>query len=100
MNKLYGLILPFLMVIWGGLGLNAQTYCTPDMTINTTTYSNTGLTTCGFGNDFSSSDACGSVYMGGEDIVIAYTPTTSGCVNIALTNTGTWTGVFVLDNCP
>src|SRR5690554_2045708 len=27
MNKLYGLILPFLMVIWGGLGLNAQNPC-------------------------------------------------------------------------
>lgn len=76
------------------------TSCPQDMTINTTTYSNTGLTTCGFGNNFSSSDACSSNYMNGEDIVIAYTPTTSECVNIALSNTGTWVGLFVLNNCP
>lgn len=81
-------------------GCSGPTGCTPDMTINTTTYSNTGLTTCGFGDDYSSSDACGSSYMNGEDIVIAYTPTTSECVNIALSNTGTWVGLFVLNNCP
>ncbi|MCB9361589.1 MAG: T9SS type A sorting domain-containing protein [Flavobacteriales bacterium] len=74
--------------------------CTSDMTINSTTYSNNGLTTCGFGDDYSSSDACGSSYMGGDDIVIEYTPTTTQCVSISLTNTDTWTGVFLLDNCP
>lgn len=78
----------------------AAPVCTPDMTINTTTYSNTGLTTCGFGDDFSSSDACGSSYMNGDDIVIAYTPTSSECVNINLSNTGSYTGVFVTNSCP
>ncbi len=71
-----------------------------DMIINSTTYSATGLTTCGFGDDYSSSNACGSSYMNGDDIVIAYTPTTTECVNIALTNTDTWVGIFVTDNCP
>ncbi|MDB4533279.1 T9SS type A sorting domain-containing protein [Vicingaceae bacterium] len=74
--------------------------CTADMTINTTTSSNSGLTTCGFGDDYDSGDACGSSYMGGDDIVIAYTPTTTECVDITLTNTDTWTGVFILDDCP
>lgn len=74
--------------------------CSADMTINTTTYSNTGLTTCGFGDDFTSSDACGSSYLGGDDIVIAYTPTTSDCISIDLSNTNTYTGVFVTNNCP
>ena len=66
--------------------------CTPDMTINTTTYSATGLTTCGFGDDYTSSDACGSSYMNDEDIVIAWTPNTTECVNIELSGTDTWTG--------
>jgi len=74
--------------------------CTSDMTINTTTYSQTGLTTCGFGDDYSSSDACGSSYMNGDDIVIEYIPTTTECVTIALTNTDTWTGIFITDGCP
>lgn len=73
--------------------------CT-DMTINTTTYSQNNLTTCGFGDDYSSLDACGSSYMNGDDIVIAYTPTTTGCVSIELTNTGSWVGIFVTDDCP
>lgn len=74
--------------------------CTPDMTINTTTYSATGLTTCGFGDDYDSGDACGSSYMNDEDIVIAWTPNTSACVNIELSNTETYTGFFITDNCP
>jgi hypothetical protein len=74
--------------------------CTGDMTINSTLYSNTGLTTCGFGDDYSSTDACGSSYMGGDDIVIEYTPTTTQCVQIALSNTDTWVGLFVTDGCP
>jgi hypothetical protein len=71
-----------------------------DLTVNTTTYSNTGLTTCGFGDDFSSTDACGSSYMGGDDYVIVYTPTTTGNIDITLSNTGTWVGLFVTDLCP
>lgn len=71
-----------------------------DITVNTTYYSQTGLTTCGFGDDYSSANACGSSYMNGDDIVIAYTPTTTECVQIALSNTGTWVGVFLTDGCP
>ena len=81
------------------LSLNVKAQCS-DLTVNTTTYSNTGLSTCGFGDDFSSSSACGSSYMGGDDFVIVYTPTTTGNIDIALTNTGSWTGVFVTDLCP
>jgi hypothetical protein len=72
--------------------------CT-DMTINTTMYSQSGLTTCGFGDDFDNTDACGNFYMNGDDIVIEYIPTTTECVTIALTNTGTYTGLFVMDGC-
>ena len=74
--------------------------CAADMTINSTTYSNTGLTTNGFGDDFDSGDACGNTYMNGDDIVIEYNPTATECVSIVLSNTDTYTGVFVLDGCP
>jgi hypothetical protein len=38
--------------------------------------------------------------MGGDDIVIAYTPTSTQCVQIALSNTDTWVGLFVTNGCP
>lgn len=71
-----------------------------DLVINSTTFSQSGLTTCGSGDDLSSSDACGSSYMNGEDFVIEYTPSTTECIEIALTNTDSWTGVFLTDECP
>ena len=74
--------------------------CTGDMTINSTYFSQTGLTTCGFGDDYSSSDACGSSYMDGDDIVIEYTPTTTECIQIALSNTDTYVGIFLTNGCP
>ena len=60
----------------------------------------TGQTTCGFGNDYTSADACLSSYMDGEDFVFEYTPAADITVSITLTNTLTWTGVFVTDGCP
>ncbi len=74
--------------------------CPTNLIVSTTTYSNTGLTTCGAGDDFSSSDACGSFYMDGDDYVIEYTPAASGCMNFALTGTATWVGIFLADACP
>lgn len=74
--------------------------CSANLTISTTNYSNTGLTTCGSGDDYSSSDACGSSYMNGDDYVIEYTPTTTECIQFTLTNTGTWVGIFITDDCP
>jgi hypothetical protein len=38
--------------------------------------------------------------MDGEDFVFVYTPATSGYVTITLTNTLTYTGVFVTQGCP
>ena len=76
------------------------TTCSTDLIVGGTVYSNTGLTTCGAGDDFSSLDACGSSYMDGDDYVIAYTPTTSECVQFTLSNTGTWVGIFLTDDCP
>ncbi|MBX2960796.1 MAG: hypothetical protein KF732_12665, partial [Flavobacteriales bacterium] len=74
--------------------------CTPNTTIASIPYVQTGFNTSGSGDDFSSSNACGSSYMNGDDYVFTYTPSANECVNIALTNTSTYVGVFVTNGCP
>ena len=74
--------------------------CIPNTVIASIPYSQTGLNTSGTGDDFTSSDACSSLYMDGDDYVFTYTPVANECINISLTNTGTYVGVFVTDACP
>ena len=74
--------------------------CEDPIVIASLPYTETGGTTAGFGDDYGSGDACGSFYMGGDDIVYSYTPGADECVDITLTNTASWVGVFVLDACP
>jgi hypothetical protein len=59
-----------------------------------------GLTTCGAGNDYTSADACASFYMGGEDYVFRYVATGAQDIQIALSGTLSYTGVFVTQGCP
>ncbi len=71
-----------------------------------TTTDNTG----NYGDDYSSSDrpplAPGAVgnpsgsYLGGDDVVYAYTPTSNGVINIYVSNHADWTGLFVFTGCP
>lgn len=61
------------------------------------------LTTCGAGNDITSSNStvCGSsLYYGGEDYIIDFTPTVSGNVSINLTSSGSWVGITLYEGCP
>jgi hypothetical protein len=74
--------------------------CANPAVIASVPFAQNGQTTCGFGNNFSSSSACGSSYMNGDDFVYSYTPATNQCINVALTGTSTWTGVFVTNGCP
>jgi hypothetical protein len=74
--------------------------CATNGTIASVPFSATGQTTCGAGDDFSSSDACGSSYMNGDDFVYTFTPSSNVCVSISLSNTDTWVGLFVTDACP
>jgi hypothetical protein len=62
-------------------------------------------TTCGAGNDLTSSNtvACGSTsYLGGEDRVFVFTPTVSGIVNISLAHSSgsPWFGLMLYAGCP
>jgi Secretion system C-terminal sorting domain len=63
-------------------------------------YSQTGLTTCGFGNDYTSANACGSSYMNGEDFIFSYTVAGPRCIDIFTTNTSSWAGLFIYNGCP
>lgn len=74
--------------------------CADPRTFSTLPYVQNGLTTCGFGDDYSSADACGSTYMNGDDFVFAYTAASAQCIDVFLSNTTSWTGVFVLNACP
>ena len=58
------------------------------------------LTTEGAGNDYSTTSACGSSYMDGDDYVFEYTPANDTCIDIVLSNTASFTGLFLLDGCP
>lgn len=64
-------------------------------------YAHGSGTTCGQGNDLTSSNmpVCGSSsYYGGEDMLWRFTPTTSGTVQIDLTSSTTWTGLMLYED--
>ncbi|MEW6772531.1 MAG: T9SS type A sorting domain-containing protein [Bacteroidota bacterium] len=67
-------------------------------------YSSGAQTTCGKGDDLTSSNVsniCGSSsYYGGEDVVYSFTPTASGQISISMTSTGSWTGLMLYQGCP
>lgn len=79
-----------------GPGVN----CSNPMIIPTLPYTNSGLTTCGNGNTYNSTHACGSTYMNGEDFIFRYTSPGNECINISLTGTTSWVGLFVYNGCP
>lgn len=60
----------------------------------------TTTTTCGAGNNYDATDACGSTYMNGEDRIFAYTSAGNECISINLSGTSIGTGLFVMDGCP
>ncbi len=88
------------------LGIQAQT-CPGSLgtTVNIASlpYTGTGLTTCGAGNELTSSNVttCGSSsYFGGEDLVFIFTPTSSGSITISLTSSSSWIGMMLYNGCP
>jgi len=84
----------------------AGTDCANPFVIASLPFIQTGMTTDGFGNDYSSTDGCGSFTstLNGIDFVIEYTPSVDECVKITLTNTkdGGYKGIgiHVHNGCP
>jgi hypothetical protein len=64
-------------------------------------FSQTGLSTAGFGNDYDSANsACHDPFMNGEDYLFSYTPPSDICIRVQVTSTGLNPGIFVFDGCP
>lgn len=75
------------------------TDCSAPFAVNSLPFSQAGMSTAGFGDDYSTSP-CGNPFMGGDDFVITYTPVGDEKVTILLENVGAWTGLHILDKCP
>lgn len=58
------------------------------------------LSTCGYGNPYDNTDACGSWYMNGEDFLFRYVAPAAMTIQVTLSGTLSYTGVFVMDGCP
>jgi hypothetical protein len=70
--------------------------CANPYAIDTLPFIETGFTTEGFGDDYENADnPCGTSYLGGDDFVFQYIPFDDIMLDIALSNTGTWVGLFV-----
>lgn len=74
--------------------------CSNATVISSVPYSATGLTTCCKADDYDATDGCTSTYQDGEDYLFSYTPTTNQAIDITLSGTTSYTGVFVTDRCP
>jgi hypothetical protein len=74
--------------------------CADATIITALPYFQNGLSTCCKGNDYTSSNACSSLYMNGEDYVFRYTPPTNQTIDISLGGTLNYTGLFVTNGCP
>jgi hypothetical protein len=64
-------------------------------------YSETGLSTLNFGNQYDSANSvCHDPFMNGQDYVFSYTPAVSICISVNVTSAGPNPGLFVFDGCP
>jgi hypothetical protein len=81
---------------YGGPGLS----CGNPWVIPSLPYSQSGLTSCYYGNEYTSANACGSQYMNGEDFVMRYNGTAGECISLYTDNTFIYTGLFLVRGCP
>ncbi|RAR46423.1 choice-of-anchor L domain-containing protein, partial [Flavobacterium lacus] len=76
--------------------------CNAPIQITSLPYSTTDNTS-GYGDDIGGSPGagCGSTsgYLDGDDVFYSFTAQNNGVVNITMTPTGTWSGLFVYNSC-
>lgn len=89
---------PFTFTTLAGPGAT----CADPYVITSIPFVQTGFTTEGYGDDYEYPTDPGMCYYygNGEDFVFEYTPAADITLDIALTNTDTWTGVNVSLGCP
>ena len=73
--------------------------CTYPLIANVVPFSSTGLSTCLSSNEFDNSSACGSFFFAGPEFVIEFSPPTTSCYTVEISNSSGDVGLFVLDNC-
>jgi hypothetical protein len=81
---------------YGGPGVS----CGSPWIIPSIPYSQSGLTSCYYGNEYTSANACGSQYMNGEDFIMRFNGTAGQCISIYTNNTFIYTGLFLVRGCP
>lgn len=91
---------PFDIEVSNCVAVGVGNTCSNAFTIPSLPYSQTGFTTCGFGNDYNSASSCGTNYLDGDDFVFQYTSPGNECIKVQLTNTDLYTAFFVMDGCP
>jgi len=98
-NDLYG---SFDICAYEPAAPGAPSDCNNATVIATLPFSHMGETTCCRGNEITmaNANACTSSYMDGEDYLYKYTPTSNVSIDITLTGTSSYTGLFVSDRCP
>ncbi len=77
----------------------ASSNCSNAETIPSLPFSSSN-TTCCKNNTYGTGIGCASLYQGGEDYLYKYTPPTNQTVDISLSGTLSYTGVFITDKCP
>ncbi|WP_417199387.1 T9SS type A sorting domain-containing protein [Bizionia sp.] len=75
--------------------------CENSIIIGALPYSTTDNTS-NYGDDYGSADEpCStSGYLTGDDVVYSFTPATDMSVNMTTSGTGSWTGLFIYEQCP
>lgn len=91
---------PFDIEVSNCVAVGVGNTCSNAFVVPSLPYNQSGFTTCGFGDDYNNASACGSNYLDGDDFVFRYTSPGNECIKVQLTNTATYTGFFVLDDCP
>ncbi len=80
----------------------AGTDCIHPIYVDALPYTTTDDTS-NYGDDYDGSPGSNcsttSSYLNGDDVVYAYTPTEDTSIDISMTPTGTWSGIFVYENC-
>ena len=100
-NKHLGVLISFILISCLGYSQAGSTFTNPAV-VTSLPYTVTNETTCGFGDNYTTTNiACTGSYMGGDEKIYSFTPTTNYVGNVDITISGitnTWTGVFVTDD--
>ena len=93
---------PIKVAITAPTGSTTGYTCTTAVTVASLPFTENNKSTACSGNDYSqaTSGSCGTAYESGEDYVYKYIATGPECITINLTNTNTYAGFQVYNQCP